>query len=44
MRVIFSSLFRADLTEAKGRYEAISARLADDLETRVRDTVRTIVR
>ncbi len=44
MRVVFSSLFKEDLTEAESRYASISPRLGDDLHARVKEAIRTIIR
>jgi len=44
MRVVFSSVFRADLSAAIAKYRAISLRLEEDLNDRVKAAVRTVIR
>ncbi len=43
MKVVFSSLFKADLLEAETHYASISPRLGDDLHSRVKETVRAVI-
>jgi len=43
MSVRFSSVFKKDLLEAGMRYAAISPRLADDFQARVKEAVRTVI-
>ncbi len=44
MKVVFSGLFKRDLLEASARYASVSPRLGDDFESRVKDSVRAIIR
>jgi hypothetical protein len=44
MKVVFSSLFKRDLTEAETKYALMSSRLADDFHARVKENIRAIAR
>lgn len=44
MKVIFSSLFQADLTEAEAHYSQISPRLAEAFHLKVKENLRVIIR
>jgi ParE toxin of type II toxin-antitoxin system, parDE len=43
MRVVFSTRFRDDLSQAREHYRRVSERLADDFSERVKSTVRTVI-
>ncbi|HEY0947597.1 MAG TPA: type II toxin-antitoxin system RelE/ParE family toxin [Opitutaceae bacterium] len=44
MNVVFSTLFKRDLSDAESRYMEISARLGDDFHERVKEAVRVIIK
>lgn len=44
MKAVFSTRFKADLTEAEARYREISERLAGELRERVAGQAREIIR
>jgi hypothetical protein len=43
VKVVFSSVFKADLLEADTRYMALSTRLGSDFYERVKENVRVII-
>ena len=43
MKAVFSSLFKSDLLEEAGRYDAISLRLGQEFRGRVEEAARAVI-